>query len=226
MNEIPKVLLIEDEEHIGNGIILNLKMEGYEARWAQTGEEGIQEWHQWNPHAIILDIMLPGINGLKVLQKIREQDKKTPILILSAKDEDQDRIKGLRMGGDDYLPKPFNLEELLIRVEKMIKRNSKVELETFLFGDFQINPGDFSAKNSQGDSLNLTPQEFKIIEILYLNKGTVVSRETLLTEALGYKGNVESRTIDNFIVRLRKYFENDPKKPLLIRSVRGAGYIH
>ena len=218
-----RILIIEDETHIGNGIVFNFEQEGYDVFWCEDGELGLQKWNEWKPNLIVLDIMLPGISGLEVLKKIRKEDEQTPILILSAKDQDQDKIEGLKLGCDDYLAKPFNLEELLLRTSKMLKRVNK-EFDVFSFGPWSITKENLTAKKDQ-ISIQLTPQEIKILEILVREKGAVVSREKLLTEALGYSTGVESRTIDNFIVRLRKSFEADPKNPELIKSVRGAGYI-
>jgi DNA-binding response OmpR family regulator len=219
-----KVLIIEDEVHIGNGIVFNFEQEGYEVKWAEDGESGLEYWKSWSPHLIVLDIMLPGIDGFDVLKSIRKTDEHTPILILSARDQDKDKIEGLKLGCDDYMAKPFNLEELLLRATKMLKRINSKNFDEFDFGPWKITKENFSAK--KGDqTIQLTPQEMKIIEILVREKGAVVKRETLLTEALGYNSGIESRTIDNFIVRLRKSFEEDPKKPKIIKSVRGAGYI-
>lgn len=220
-----KVLLVEDEEHIGNGIVFNLEQEGHEVVWCKTGEDGLKQWSDFNPHTIVLDIMLPGMSGLEVLSKIRETDKTTPILILSAKDQDRDKIKGLRLGCDDYLAKPFNLEELLLRVDKMIQRSPEKVQDEFIIGDFKVSKQTLTATKGETE-IQLTTQELKILEIFVENRGQIVSREKLLREALGYQESVESRAVDNFIVRLRKYFEIDPKNPKLIKSVRGAGYIY
>ncbi len=219
----PRILIIEDESHIGQGILFNLQEEGYEVVWVKTGEDGLKKYESFKPHAIILDIMLPGMNGLQILTRIRSKDDHTPILILSAKDQDKDKIKGLKLGGDDYLAKPFNLEELLLRVSKMVSRNINRDESEFFFGSFLIQKNELKAKKANIEK-ELTLQEIKIIELLVLNKGKVVSREQILTEALGYKSQMESRTVDNFIVRLRKYFEEDPRQPKLIKSVRGVGY--
>lgn len=218
-----KILVVEDEEHIGRGVVFNFEQEGYDVKWAINGDLALDHWKEWQPDIIVLDIMLPGISGFDVLKEIRKTDDSTPILILSAKDQDKDKITGLKLGCDDYLSKPFNLEELILRAEKMLKRNKKKSLQSFSFGPWTVTKENLKA--TQGDrQIQLTPQEFKIIALLNEEKGTVVSREKLLTEALGYSSGIESRTIDNFIVRLRKNFEQDPKNPEIIKSVRGAGY--
>lgn len=220
-----KILLIEDEENIGTGLVFNLKLENYKVEWAKTGERALSLWKEWCPDLIILDLMLPDIDGIDILKEIRSSDPKTSVLILSAKDQAKDKIIGLKEGSDDYLPKPFNLEELLLRIESILRRSLPSNEETFKFGEFLIDKGQLLA-SSTDRSINLTEQEVKILQTFVENKGQVVSRELILTNALGYKESIESRTVDNFIVRIRKYFEKDPKSPILIKSIRGKGYIY
>jgi DNA-binding response OmpR family regulator len=174
--------------------------------------------------------MLPKIDGFGVLKNIREKDPVVPVLILSAKDSSQDKIKGLKLGSDDYLEKPFDLEELLARVERMLKRSeltSQTKTKSlegvFQFGSNSINFSSRKATTLQGD-VELTAQELSLLKLFIENEGDPLSREKLLDVGWGYKKGTESRTVDNFVVRMRKYFEEDPKVPRHFQSVRSFGY--
>jgi len=195
-------------------------------------------WKEWNPHLIVLDIMLPVINGLSVLQNIRLEDESLPILILSAKETPKDKIRGLSLGGDDYLTKPFDLEEFLLRVDRLMMRwnwidakDAKYELDinsstsgVYAFGKNQINFKNLTANCKMG-KINLTEQEIKLLKIFIVNKETPLSRNFLLEIGWGYSHSVTTRTVDNFIVRFRKYFEDDPKNPVFFKSLRSVGYM-
>jgi DNA-binding response OmpR family regulator len=212
-------------------------MKGYEVLWAADGLSGLELWKKENPDLIVLDIMLPGIDGLSVLQNIRLEDERIPILILSAKSEPDDRIKGLSCGVDDYLSKPFNLEEFLLRVERLIVRVSwSIEEENlkikkgvsdnkiYAFGGNTI---DFekSVAICRVGKIILTEQEIKLLKLFIANRGKPLSRRKLLEIGWGYIGITTTRTVDNFIVRFRKYFEVDPKKPRYFKSLRLIGYL-
>jgi len=232
-----KILIIEDDRHIAEGLELNLSLKGHQVRIARDGMAGLQEWKEWRPHLIVLDVMLPGIDGLNVLQSIRLEDEKLPVLILSAKATVDDKIKGLTYGVDDYLTKPFNLEEFLLRVERLLARarwqqpkeglsdasQGKVE-QVCYFGGNRI---DFSTATTdcQIGRISLTEQEVKLLKLFFVNKGKVLTRSELLEIGWGYSSSTTSRTLDNFIVRFRKYFEVDPHKPHFFKSRRGVGYI-
>ena len=233
-----KILIVEDEKHIAEGLKLNIILQGHDAMVANNGTSAIQAWHEWNPDLIVLDIMLPGIDGFSVLQNIRLEDEQIPILILSAKTTVDDKIKGLSYGVDDYMTKPFELEEFILRINRMLKRVSlyKQDLQSeqangasaipmiYKFGSNRI---DFqrSIAFCKNTKITLTEQELKLLKLFIVNKGKPLSRKKLLEIGWGYTGVTSTRTIDNFIVRLRKYFEENPKKPIYFKSLRSVGYV-
>jgi two-component system alkaline phosphatase synthesis response regulator PhoP len=232
-----RILIIEDDNHIAEGLRLNLSLQGYEVDVAPDGVSGLQQWKTGQPHLIVLDIMLPGIDGFSVLQSIRLKDERLPILILSARGSSEDRVKGLVHGVDDYLAKPFNLEEFLLRVERLLTRASwaggtdnfkpsglHMLPQTYSFGGNCI---DFSASTAtvRSGKITLTEQELKLLKLFIANRGKPLSRKQILEVGWGYAGIVTTRTVDNFIVRLRRYFEEDPQNPVYFRSLRSVGYI-
>jgi two-component system alkaline phosphatase synthesis response regulator PhoP len=234
--EKSRILIIEDDAHIAEGLKLNLTLQGYEAAIAGSGTEGLRLWKEYNPNMIVLDIMLPGLDGFAVLRHIRLEDEKLPILILSAKGEPDDRIKGFSYGVDDYLAKPFRLEEFLLRIERLLTRASwnrdriaqagpeeQGELQRYTFGGNTIDFTTSTAVCRRG-TIQLTEQEVRLLRIFINNRGKPLSRRILLEVGWGYSGVSTTRTVDNFIVRLRKYFEDNPQKPLYFRSLRSVGY--
>lgn len=233
----PKILIIEDDAHIAEGLELNLSLKGHQARIATDGMSGLREWKEWRPDLIVLDIMLPGIDGLHVLQSIRLEDERLPVLILSAKATVDDKIKGLTCGVDDYLAKPFNLEEFLLRVERLLTRALWQRQQTgladqglatigqqYCFGGNRIDFRTATAECKIG-KISLTEQEVKLLKLFLVNKGKTLSRNELLEIGWGYSAGTSSRTLDNFIVRFRKYFEDDPHRPCYFKSRRSVGYI-
>jgi two-component system, OmpR family, alkaline phosphatase synthesis response regulator PhoP len=236
-NEKKRILVIEDDHHIAEGLKLNLSLQGYEVGIALNGVTGIQMWREWRPDLIILDIMLPGIDGLSILRNIRLEDEKIPIFILSAKVATDYKVKGLAYGVDDYLTKPFSLEELLLRVDRLLKRaswsipsdvfaNGLSENETniFSFGTNQVNFQTMTAACKVG-KVRLTEQEAKLLKLFLMNPGKPLSRNKLLQIGWGYTKGTTTRTVDNFIVRFRKYFEDNPKNPSYFISIRSIGYV-
>lgn len=232
-----RILIIEDDEHIAEGLKLNLSLQGYSVRISANGFAGLQQWKEWRPSLIVLDIMLPGIDGLSVLQNIRLVDEQLPILILSAKSAPEDKVKGLSFGVDDYLSKPFDLDEFLLRIDRLLTRsfwNQQQSLEAasgfsslprvFEFGDNRIDFETACAATPNG-TIHLTEQEIKLLKLFITNKGKPLSRDKLLEIGWGYTRETTTRTVDNFIVRLRKYFEKNPKKPIYFKSLRSVGYI-
>jgi DNA-binding response OmpR family regulator len=232
-----RVLVVEDEDHIAEGLKLNLELKGYTVRIVPDGIAALKDWKEWRPDLIVLDIMLPGIDGLSVLRNIRLEDKRIPILILSAKGDPEDKVKGFSHGTDDYLSKPFNLEELLLRVERLLFRARRgggegaqnvTDLSVldpiYIFGGNRIDFNTLTAKGHSGE-IRLTEQEAKLLKLLIANRGKPISRRKLLEIGWGYARGTKSRTIDNFIVRFRKYFEKDPKEPVYFKSLRSVGYI-
>lgn len=223
------ILLVEDEESLRNALKLNLEMEGYEVRTAISGSEALKAFKEEYFDCIILDIMIPEIDGLNVCETIRLQNDKVPILFLSAKSNSADRVLGLKKGGDDYLTKPFNLEELLLRVEKLIQKNIKIEHSNEEVSYFEIGicKIDFHAQecfDTTGKKHSLTKKEIQFLKLLVENKNEVITREHILKMVWGYNVFPTTRTIDNFITTFRKYFELDPRSPKHFLSVRGVGY--
>ncbi|MBN1998186.1 response regulator transcription factor [candidate division KSB1 bacterium] len=224
-----KILIVEDEESLAIGLEYNLTEEGYIIKRAADGRQAMEMFSCEKFDLIILDIMLPFYNGFEVADFIRDKDPQIPILMLTARGRATDRVHGLEAGADDYLTKPFHLEELLLRVRGMLKRKAwykdiTAKRSTATFGGNSI---DFHALVAQTPtrSFKLTLQEAMVLRYLVENKGRVVSRKELLENVWKINTEIETRTVDNFIVRLRKYFEPNPSKPVYIKSVRSAGYI-
>ncbi|MCX5838146.1 MAG: response regulator transcription factor [Deltaproteobacteria bacterium] len=232
-----RILIVEDDTHIAEGLTLNLTLQGYETAIAGSGTEGLRMWKDWNPDLIVLDIMLPALDGLSVLRHIRLQDERLPVLILSAKGAPDDRIKGFSCGVDDYLAKPFNLSEFLLRVERLLTRSlwgrdhstpraseDPAEVKQYGFGGNTINFTTMTAETRQG-TIQLTEQEVRLLKIFIANRGKPLTRKILLEVGWGYSGVTTTRTVDIFLVRLRKYFEEDPQNPIYFRSLRSVGYL-
>ena len=232
-----RILIVEDDEHIAEGLKLNLSLQGYEVTISGSGTLALQMWKEWNPHLIVLDIMLPGLDGLSVLRHIRLVDERIPVLILSAKGGADDKIKGFSYGVDDYLAKPFNLDEFLVRIERLMTRSSwsqnhsgnnsqeeRTEEKQYTFGGNTIDFEQMTAECRQG-LIHLTEQEVSLLKVFIANRGKPLSRKTLLEVGWGYSGGTTTRTVDNFIVRLRKYFEEDAQNPLYFKSLRSVGYL-
>lgn len=222
------ILIVEDEEHLADALAHNLQFEGYATTVANDGEEGLRLAQSIQFDLIILDIMMPKLDGLEVCRRIRAAGSKVPILFLTARSSDADRLLGLKVGADDYVPKPFLLEELILRIQGIFRRQDWYQTppeqqEVFTFDDNQINFLTYEAV-ANGRSVRLTEKECMLMKLLIERQQQVVSREEILERVWGYRFSTSSRTIDNFIVRLRRYFEPDPKNPIYIRSVRGVGY--
>jgi two-component system alkaline phosphatase synthesis response regulator PhoP len=223
-----RVLVVEDEEHILEGLVLNLELEGYDVTTATDGEEAVDRFKQERFDVIVLDVMLPKMDGFAVCETIRLENRQVPILFLTAKDGGQDRVQGLKIGADDYLTKPFNLEEFLLRVNKLVERTtSRSEPEqrsVYSFGPNEVNFSSYQIKTHDGQSKQITAREAKLLQLLINHKDEVVSREQILEKVWGYDVFPSTRTIDNFILNFRKYFEENPRKPKYFHSVRGVGY--
>jgi two-component system alkaline phosphatase synthesis response regulator PhoP len=224
-----RILLVEDEENLREAIKLNLELEGYEVEVADTGRKALKKIVGQRYNLIILDVMLPEIDGFEVCENIRLTDSDTPILFLTAKDSNADKLQGFKLGGDDYLTKPFNLEEMLMRVRVLIKHSKRgtqqsESINTYKFGGNEINFVTYQAKAANGKEIQLTKKEIQLLKILIERKETVVSRNQILHFVWGYDVNPSTRTIDNFIMTFRKYFEKDASEPKHFHSVRGVGY--
>lgn len=225
--EKPHILLVEDEIHLARGICFNLEQEGYRVSHVESGEEALDRLGVDRFALVILDVMLPGMDGFAVCREIRKSDHRVPVLILTARSEEGDRITGLASGADDYLTKPFSLSEFLLRVQGMLRRSSwyrpePVE-EGYRFGDNEVFLLSYHARTAQGE-IDLTDLEVRMLTLFFRKEGEALSRATLLENVWGYTADTETRTLDNFIVRLRKYFEPDPANPVFFQTVRGVGY--
>ena len=223
------ILLVEDEENLQEALKLNLELEGYEVTGAYDGAEALRAVQKEYFNLIILDVMLPEIDGIAVCETIRLNNADIPILILSAKNSSADRVLGLKKGADDYLTKPFNLEELLLRVNKLIRKSERLITkqplpEIYVFGKNKIDFKASEAFSKKGEKILLTKKEIMLLKLLIENKNEVVTREKILQAVWGYNVYPTTRTIDNFILNFRKYFEDDSRSPVYFHSVRGAGY--
>ena len=224
-----RILVAEDEENLLEAIKMNLELEGYEVQVAETGSKALRKASDERFNLIILDVMLPEIDGFAVCQQLRINDSDTPVLFLTAKDTSQDKVNGFKHGGDDYLTKPFNLEELLLRVRVLVKHSVRGkkeadEMKTYKFGDNEVNFLTFKARGNEGKNYILTKKEVALLKLLIERRGNVVSRNQILQFVWGYDVYPSTRTIDNFILTFRKYFEKDPTDPVFFHSVRGVGY--
>jgi two-component system, OmpR family, alkaline phosphatase synthesis response regulator PhoP len=229
MSNKPSILLAEDEENLHEALKLNLELEGYEVTSAFTGSQALQKIENEYFDLLILDVMLPDVDGISITETIRVQNNSVPILILSAKNASSDRVLGLKKGADDYLTKPFNLEELLLRVQKLIEKNKKMQDkdnvgDIYEFGGHSIDFNAQEAVTKDGQRIQLSKKEAMLLKLLIENKNDVVPREKILQTVWGYNVYPTTRTIDNFILNFRKYFEEDSRNPRYFHSVRGVGY--
>ena len=223
------ILLVEDEENLQEALKLNLELEGYLVSVESDGLSALNAVQSEHFDLIILDVMLPELDGISVCEHLRVQGNEIPILILSAKNNSADRILGLKKGADDYLTKPFNLEELLLRVDKLIHKSKRISEkqsinDLFIFGGNTMHFKALQGTNSRGEIITLTKKEAMLLKLLIENKNEVVTREKILHAVWGYTVYPTSRTIDNFILSFRKYFEDDSHNPKYFHSVRGVGY--
>ena len=223
------ILLVEDEENLHEALKLNLELEGYSVTSAYDGAAALKSLQAEYFDLLILDVMLPEMDGINVTETVRLNNNEVPILILSAKNSSADRVLGLKKGADDYLTKPFNLEELLLRVKKLIEKNKKLQDKESVGNTytFDNNTIDFKAQEAvkdDGEKIQLSKKETMLLKLLIENKNEVVPREKILQAVWGYNVYPTTRTIDNFILNFRKYFEEDSRNPKYFHSVRGVGY--
>ncbi|MEZ5009857.1 MAG: response regulator transcription factor [Chitinophagales bacterium] len=228
MTNQQRILLVEDEIHLQEVIKLNLELEGYEVVTADRGKLALKTFKEQAFDLIILDVMLPEIDGFTLCEQMRLSNDTIPILFLTAKDTGKDKIAGLKKGADDYMTKPFNLEEFLLRVKVLAKRSLQNKVDTsdlhnYSFGDNEVNFNTYVAQGQQG-TFNMTKKEVALLKLLIERKNEVVSREEILQFVWGYDVFPSTRTIDNFILNFRKHFEKDPKNPVFFHSIRGVGY--
>ena len=228
-NSTYRILVVEDEESLSAMLKLNLEIEGYQVITVFDGKSALDKLRHQAFDLAILDVMIPEIDGFAVCQTIRLEGNKTPILFLSAKGTGKDRVEGLKLGGDDYLTKPFDLEELILRVGKLIVRKDEGsrmlgDLNEYSFGGCNINFLNFNIIDKEGQEHPLSKKEIMLLKLLISKQGEVVSREEILEKVWGYDVFPSTRTIDNYILAFRKYFEPDSRNPRYIHSVRGVGY--
>lgn len=224
-----RILLVEDEESLASALQLNLELEGYEVLHVADGVDALQIIRSQAFDLILLDVMIPRLDGFALCQTIRLEGITTPVLFLSAKGSGKDRVEGLRLGGDDYLTKPFDLEELLLRVAKLIRRKEEPRMtladrDEYIFGGGKIHFRNFTILDRDGKAHTLSRKEIMMLNLLTQRPGEVVSREEILEKVWGYDVFPSTRTIDNFILAFRKYFEPDSRHPRYFHSVRGVGY--
>lgn len=226
-----KILIVEDEEHIANGLRFNLEAEGFEAEVAADGEAALSITENTKFDAIVLDVMMPKVDGFEVARTLREREDYTPILMLTARGRPEDVLKGFEAGTDDYLPKPFDLDIFLARLNGLLRRREWMRRESApnkIDDVFVVNGKTIDFANlelrSGGEIIHLTLMEIKLLRYLIENEGTTVSRKTILEDVWDLQEDTDTRAIDNFIVRLRKYLEDEPNNPKIVRTVRGIGY--
>lgn len=225
-----KILVVEDERHIAEGLRFNIEAEGHVAIVVHDGEEALRELVSAKYDAVVLDVMLPGIDGFEVARSMRANADYTPVLMLTARGRPEDVLAGFEAGTDDYLPKPFDLDIFLARLNGLLRRREWAQKETTAktSSTFTVNGKVIDFDNlellSGGEKIQLTLMEMKLLRYLIDNEGTIVSRKTILEDVWGLQEDTDTRAIDNFIVRLRKYLEDEPNNPKFVRTVRGVGY--
>ncbi|MGK0272063.1 MAG: two-component system alkaline phosphatase synthesis response regulator PhoP [Cocleimonas sp.] len=223
-----KILIAEDDLHIREGLTDLLSQEGYEIEAAENGKVALELFHKQKPQFVMLDIMMPEIDGYAVCREIRAVDNDIPIVFLSAKSEEIDRVIGLELGADDYISKPFGTREVVARIRAITRRVlkssiSESEKNSFIFGALEVLPNELRVKKGN-DYIDLSLREIKVLQTLANHRGEVVSRDLLFNECWGYDHMPNSRTLDQHISKLRKLIEDDPSEPQLIKTVHGVGY--
>ncbi len=220
-----RILIIEDDQALALGLHINLEAEGYEVIHSASAERGISLLEGSSIDLVVLDLMLPGINGIEALKRIRKDDPKLPVLILTAKSSVEDKVEGLKAGADDYLTKPFHLEEFLLRIRRMLDRYEWYKPgDTLKIGGNTLDFNTLEITRSNGEVLRITPHEANLIQYLTDHQERIVTRGELLKNVWGLDPDIETRTVDTFISRIRRYIEQDPTKPEHIISIRGKGY--
>ncbi len=227
MNRQIRILIVEDEEAIRTGLIDVLVFHGYETDSAATGPEGLQKALTGRFDLILLDVMLPGMDGYAICEKIRVVDRDQPIIMLTAKSSDEEIIEGLKLGADDYVSKPFSIQQLVLRIEAVLRRSQIVQEQSRMLsiGSIEVDTENLSAMNGS-DEIAFTKREIEVLSYLANNCDRPVPREELLSKVWGYARDlgIETRTVDIHIAKIRRKIEVDPKQPALLITVRGAGY--
>ncbi|MCA9526811.1 MAG: response regulator transcription factor [Myxococcales bacterium] len=223
-----KVLIAEDDAHIREGLVEILEAEGYHVVMAADGRAALDAWRRASPDFVLLDIMMPGLNGYDVCREIRRADTDIPIIFISAKSEEIDRVLGLELGADDFIQKPFGVKEVIARIRAVTRRCMRDAVRAghegpFMLLDLEVLPAELRAR--RGDQVfDLSLRDVRILKLLFERRGQVVDRETFFRECWGYDHLPNSRTLDQHVSKLRKRVEVDPREPVLIRTVHGVGY--
>ena len=223
-----KILIVEDEPNMRLGLKDNLEFEGYEVDFAEDGQTGLKKIFEEDYSLVLLDVMLPKMSGFDVCRNVRKKGNSTPIILLTAKGEEIDKVLGLELGADDYVTKPFSLRELLARIKAVLRRGEdkpgqKKHSDIFEIGRIKVNFATYNAYE-EGKSVQMSHKEFEILNFLWNHKNSTVSRDDLLNNIWGYEDSPTTRTVDNFILKLRQKIENDPNHPQIILTVHGIGY--
>jgi DNA-binding response OmpR family regulator len=221
-----RILLVEDEPQMQRGLRDNLEFEGHEVTIEGDGSSGLQTLLRGTFDLVILDVMLPHMSGFDIVRKSREKGVRTPILMLTAKGEEIDKVLGLELGADDYVTKPFGLHELIARVNALLRRATPTGAgnDTVMkLGDVIVNFASYTG-SKDGKEFIMTPKEFEILKYLWQHRNETVSRDDLLTNVWGYDESVTTRTVDNFVLKLRQKIEDDPAHPRIILTIHGTGY--
>lgn len=224
---MPKILVVDDEQNMRTGLKDNLEFEGYEVDTANDGNQGLKKILENSYNLIILDVMMPKISGFDVCKEIRKAGITTPVILLTAKGEEIDKVVGLEIGADDYVTKPFSLRELLARIKAILRRGENLIMNEsaseIKIGKLVINFNGYKATSKNKD-VQMSHKEFEILHYLWKRRNSIVSRDDLLTEVWGYDENPSTRTVDNFIMKLRQKIEIDSNHPQIILTVHGIGY--
>lgn len=218
-----KILIVEDSADLAVGLRNNLEIEGYEVAVAQDGGAGLEVFRQQAPDLVVLDLMLPGMDGYRVLHEMRATGSVVPVLVLTAKSEETDKVRGFRLGADDYVTKPFGVLELLVRIEALLRRSRQEAPRIYRFGEIEVDPARRTVTRD-GAPLTLAPMEFELLLALLKRNGKVASRIELLHQVWGHAASVLTRTVDTHIAELRRKIERDPATPAHILTARKAGY--
>lgn len=223
----PRILLVEDNEELAAGIRHNLELEGYEVLWEEDGEKGLELARTSDPDLLILDIMLPGLDGFQILKSLRDEGFEPPVLILTARGEESDKVRSFRLNADQYVTKPFGLLELLERVRSLLRKSSRRSAadidEIITFGEVEVDVGARKVERG-GEPVSLTPKAFDLLLGLVAHEGQVVSRHDLLREVWGHRASIVTRTVDSHVSELRQKLEPDPANPTYIHTVWKVGY--
>ncbi len=226
-----KILLVEDEAALAEIIQINLEEEGHIVQWEKDGEEGIQAFKTGNFDLVLLDLMLPKVDGIQVCESVKAYNPETPVMMLTAKNAGADRVKGLKAGADDYLGKPFELEELMLRVQNLLNRFSgvevgvKLEKDFFTIGKQKVFFKSFEVEGNEGERVSIPSRDMRVLRLFYEHKNEVISRAKIIDLVWGHQTDISTRVVDNVILSFRKLFEENPKEPKYFHSVRGEGYM-